>query len=314
MGQNEGKIFFKLKKIFIDGSEGTTGLEINQHLKALTNIEIIKISENKRKQLSEKVKCYEKADLVVLCLPDQASLAAVEKITKAKILDCSTAFRTHPQWVYGFAELRNNREKIRRARKVSNPGCYALAFIALFKPLVELRLLASDFIPSVWGISGYTGGGRKMIENYEKGGKQLPFLPYGLGLNHKHLREMKTITGLKNNPIFLPSVISIPRGLLIISSLTGQTLKERQLTPEKISKAMKFYYENEKQINVLALSDELLMDEKFLDIEKTNHTNQLDIIISSNPDQDLLLIARIDNLGRGASLNALENLKLMLNL
>ena len=308
------------KKIFVDGKEGTTGLEINQRLEKIAGVEIITIAESKKKELAEKIKCYDQADLVVLCLPDEASRQAVKAIKKAKILDCSTAFRTHPGWVYGFAELKNNREKIKQAMKVSNPGCYALAFIALFRPLVELRLLPADFIPSVWGISGYTGGGKKMIENYENKNNSLsaspflPFLPYGLHLNHKHLQEMKMVSGLKNNPIFLPSVIAIPRGLFIISSLNKQILTKNNLTAEKILEELKLYYESEKDINVLALKNEILINEKFLDIRKNNHTNKLDIIISNNKNESVLLIARIDNLGKGASLNAVENLKLMLNL
>ncbi len=306
------------KKIFIDGSSGTTGLTIEKHLSKIKEITLLTIPANKRKKLSEKIKCYEEADLIVLCLPDNASLEAVSSIqkanSKAKILDCSTAFRTARNWVYGFAQIKNQREKIQKATKVSNPGCYALAFIAIMRPLVEEKLLPSTFSATAWGISGYTGGGKNMIKKYESKKPMLPFLPYGLTLGHKHLPEMKKIAGLKKEVLFLPSVIAIPQGLMVIIPITRENLKKNRLTTNTIYKKLKAYYQKEKEINISWLADEKLIDEHYFDITRINHTNKVDIFISHNSNQDTLLIARIDNLGKGASLNAVENIHLMLGL
>ncbi len=308
-----------MKKVFIDGQYGTTGLEIHEKIRHEKNIEVINIPKDQKKDIKKRREAYDQADLVVLCLPDEEAKKVVPLIvqtTQAKILDCSTAFRTHSNWVYGFFELKGFKKKIKDARLVSNPGCYAIAFIALMKPLISGSLISSNFIPTIFGVSGYTGGGKGLIEKYqpasESGFDNQPFLWYSLDLEHKHLKEMQLISGLTHLPMFIPSVVSIPRGLAILTTLNHQVLKENNLDAELVFSTLTEYYKNEPTIEIKWLKKNNLLEEKFFNLEKNKFKSNLSIFLTKNRIGDLALFSLIDNLGKGASLNALANLRLML--
>lgn len=317
------------KKIFIDGSHGTTGLELSERLKKNTNFTLIEIPFAKRKDIQAKESYYKKADLVVLCLPDHASEKAVRHIEKIwyqrgqehpKILDTSTLFRTYSDWVYGHPQLWPQR--IISSSRVANPGCYAIGFVTLVYPLIKMKLTNSNHTLTVFGGSGYSGGGKKMIETYENTNKRPPILPYALDLEHKHLREMKLITGLKKTPIFLPMVGSYYRGMIMMLPLPyshiKSYLKKKMIITDKPKKTIgsflkKFYsnfYRKSKVISVQLLKKSDLYQEKILSpiIDGDN----LEIIISVRKNGDAMLFARLDNLGKGAAGNVMENIQLMM--
>ncbi len=305
-------------KIFVDGQVGTTGLQIHRHLQDRDDIQLVQIEDQDRKNVAVKKELLNSSDLVILCLPDDAARQSVALIDtdEVKVLDASTAHRVNEDWVYGLPELSSEqRNRIGSARFVSNPGCYPTAFILPLAPLIRDGLLPADSLISALAISGYTGGGRKLIEQYEQRLKAdrnefWPIRPYGLQLNHKHLPEMQHFSGLDSTPLFTPSVGPFAQGLLLHIPLFRSQLSAG-VDLDCVYEALLSRYRGEACIKIHPVNDDTALDDGFLDPQENNDTNRVDIFLYGS-ERQLLLIARLDNLGKGASGAAVQNLNLML--
>ena len=294
-----------LKSIFIDGEAGTTGLGIRDRLAAVPEVVVRSIDPDKRKDPSARKAMMAGVDLVVLCLPDDAakeSVALADELGAGapKIVDASTAHRVHPDWTYGFAELEPGfAEKVANANRVSNPGCYPTGAIALLRPLVDARLLPADYPVTVNAVSGYSGGGKSMIEAYEAGTAP-DFELYGLGLKHKHLPELQLYSRLQRRPIFVPSVGNFRQGMLVSVPLHLDMLPGKP-QPADLEAALAERYAGSSYVK--------------LEPQALNDTNRLELRVFGNADLgQAVLVARLDNLGKGASGAAVQNIRLMLGL
>jgi N-acetyl-gamma-glutamyl-phosphate reductase len=289
-------------KVFVDGQEGTTGLRINEYLGQRADITLLKIDSDKRKDVAERQRLINESDVTFLCLPDDAAKEAVSLCTNPNtcIIDASTAHRINPEWAFGLPELaKDQREKIRAFKRIANPGCHATAFILALRPLVAAGLLPANTQMAANSITGFSGGGKKMIEQYESPARIDAPRAYALGLAHKHLPEMCAYTGLTVEPIFQPIVGPFYKGLAVTAYLHPQQFT-RPTTPAEVQKIIADYYAGEAFINVQPFDLEATTDGGFYDVEACNDTNRVDIAVFGNAER-MLLISRLDNLGKGAS-------------
>jgi N-acetyl-gamma-glutamyl-phosphate reductase len=306
-------------KVFIDGAAGTTGLEIRDRLARRRDLELIVLADSERKDLRARTRALNEADAVVLCLPDDAAKEAVSLIENpaVRVVDASTAHRVAQGWVYGFPELESNsRARITSANRVSNPGCYPTGFLAVVRPLVRAGLLPGDFPLTVNAVSGYSGGGKVMIEEFEK--KSSPTYTetvvrsYALTLSHKHVPEMQIHAGLQHPPVFAPNVGRFYRGMIVEVPLQLWALP-KQPTVAAVHEIIAAAYQDSALIDVARLTDGITL--KSLDAEMLKDTNRMKLYVFGNDMYgQARLVAVLDNLGKGASGAAVQNLNLMLGL
>jgi N-acetyl-gamma-glutamyl-phosphate reductase len=304
--------------VFIDGASGTTGLEIRERLQGRDELDFIRLGEAERKDARARSRALNEADLVILCLPDEAAREAVALIENpgVRVIDASTAHRTAPGWVYGFPELEpDQRAKIAAGKRVSNPGCWATGFVALMRPLVRAGIVPADFPVSAGGISGYSGGGKSMIDEFENRNSpvyvETVARSYALTLSHKHLPEMQKWVGLSHPPVFSPMVGRYYRGMIVDVPLALWALPGKPSTSQ-IHAVMADAYRDEKLVEVAPFD---AIAPKSLDAELLNLTNGMKLFVLGNDKYgQVRLVALLDNLGKGASGAAVQNLNIMLGL
>ena len=300
-------------KVYIDGQEGTTGLQIYERLGCRDDIELLRISDDKRKDLTERGKFLNAADLVFLCLPDAAAVEAASLIENpnTRIIDCSTAHRTAEGWTYGFPELTGQREQIRTAGRVANPGCYATGFLSLVRPLVEKGVLPVNARVTCHALSGYTGAGKKAIAQYGDPDRD-PELDsprhYAVGLSHKHLPEMAKVARLERKPLFMPMICDFPQGMVVTVPLWLDGLNGAQ-SIESLRALYAGYYQGS---SVVELRPAEAPACGFIGSNNLAGKDTLQIFVNGNEEQ-VMLSARLDNLGKGASGAAVQNMNLMLD-
>jgi N-acetyl-gamma-glutamyl-phosphate reductase len=302
-------------KVFIDGQEGTTGLKIRQRLQDRADIEVLEIPDEIRKDPEAKKDFYKKSDVTILCLPDQASKEAYElaKGTGTRLIDASTAFRTDPDWVYGLPELSpEQRASIKNAAYVSNCGCYAAGFILAVRPLVVDGVLPGEYPVTCHAISGYSGGGKKLITAFEESDGYIPPQPYALTLSHKHVPEMHRYSGLSYEPLFNPIVAHYYQGMIVSVPLLPRLLKGNP-KPHRIRRILNDYYRGEAFIQVMETGAESALEGGFLSPIGCNGTNRLELCVFGR-DEQILVVSRLDNLGKGASGTAVQCLNIMLGI
>ncbi|HEY2926585.1 N-acetyl-gamma-glutamyl-phosphate reductase [Piscinibacter sp.] len=304
-------------RVFVDGQEGTTGLRIHEYLAQRGDIEVLRIDAERRKDAAERARLLNAADVAFLCLPDAAAREAAAWVTNPNtcLIDASTAHRTAPGWVFGLPELApDQRERIRAAKRVANPGCHASAFILLLRPLVDAGLVPATLPICATSITGYSGGGKKMIEQYEAGGdaRLAAPRPYALTLSHKHLPEMTSHSGLAVKPVFQPIVGNFYKGLSVSVPLHLSQLRPGT-TAEQVHAAFAQRYAGERFIRVMPLRDAATLEHGFFDVQACNDTNRVDIFVFAS-DTQAMLMARMDNLGKGASGAAVQAMNVHLGI
>ena len=302
--------------VYVDGQEGTTGLRIHEVLAQRDDIELLRIDPERRKDAAERARLLNEAEVAFLCLPDAAAREAVTLLNNPRtcLIDASTAHRTAAGWAFGLPELvPGQRERLRRSKRIANPGCHATAFIVLLRPLVDAGLVPPTLPLSATSITGYSGGGRKMIEQYESDPRdpklQAP-RPYALALQHKHVPEMMVHGALALPPLFQPVVGDFYQGLAVSVPLTLDQLAPGT-TPERLHRALAAHYEGERFVRVLPLRDPATLADGYFDVQACNGTNRVDLFVFANETQALLM-ARLDNLGKGASGAAVQTMNLHL--
>ena len=296
-----------MTKVFVDGAAGTTGLEIRERLAGRGDVELLVLPEERRKDASARRDALNAADVVVLCLPDDAAREAVSLIDNdgTRVIDASTAHRVTPGWIYGFPEV-VGREAVAGAKRVSNPGCYSTGFIALVAPLVKAGLIPGDAALTCNAVSGYSGGGKSMIAEFEEGPAPTAWRTYGLRLNHKHVPEMRERSGLKLSPIFAPSVANLFSGMIVEVPLHLSALPIRP-TAAAVREALADFYAGSRIVRVVPS-----YDEGALAIERLAGTDRLDLfVLGDEADNQVRLVAALDNLGKGAAGAAVQSLNLM---
>ncbi len=304
-------------KVFVDGQEGTTGLRIRHYLSNRTDIEILDIDPDKRKDVQERSNYLNEADIVFLCLPDSAAVEAVElvKNDRTKIINTSTAFRTDKNWVYGLPELNNQRDEIRGSSRVSVPGCHPTGFILTLRPLIEAGIVPRDYPVSCYSVTGYSGAGKSGIEEYENEAafiaKQLN-VPrhYALQGKHKHLPEMKLYAGLQFEPLFTPIIASYAQGIAMSIPLISRCLAKKA-SAQEVHDVLARCYEAERYVRVMPYDSSEHLDEGQFKITACTNTNFVDIFVFGD-DDNIQIMSRYDNLGKGASGAAVQNMNLML--
>jgi len=303
-------------KVFVDGQDGTTGLRINEVLAGRSDVEVLRIDPELRKDPAERARLLNAADVAFLCLPDAAARESASLVTNPNtcVIDASTAHRTDANWTYGMPELApGQRDAIRRARRIANPGCHASSFILLLRPLVDAGIVPRDLPLSATSITGYSGGGKKMIAEYETGAPKLEApRQYGLALAHKHLPEMVAHTGLATRPVFMPIVADFYKGLAVSVPLHLRQLRAGT-TGDTIQRVFAERYAGERFVRVMPLSDPETLAEGYFDVQACNDTNRVDIFVFAS-DEQAVLISRLDNLGKGASGAAVQAMNVHLGL
>jgi len=305
-------------KVYIDGQEGTTGLKILERFKNRNDIQLMRISEEKRKDSAERAEFINNSDFTFLCLPDSASREAVSFVNNnhVRIIDASTAHRTNPEWAYGFPELSPDfRKKIKNSNRVAVPGCYASGFNSIVYPLVANKIIPDDFPVFAYATSGYSGAGKKAIAVYESDDKPKEFnspRQYALSQAHKHLPEMQIISGLKYKPMFNPMICDYFSGMVV--SVPIQTrLLNKKVTPEFVHEMYLKHYENAKMVEVMPLMSSDEQKAFFLASNTLSGLNKMQIFVFGN-DEQILLCSRLDNLGKGASGAAVQCLNIMMGI
>lgn len=301
-------------KVYIDGQSGTTGLQIYDRIGQREDLELLRIPEELRHDPDERKKYLNSADIVFLCLPDEGAREAISFIDNpnVRVIDASTAHRTNPDWTYGYPELsKAQREAIRTSKRVANPGCHATGFISTTAPLVAMGVIPKDYPMSCYSLTGYSGGGKKMIAEYEAEGRsELLDAPgiYGLNLQHKHLPEMQTVTGLAYPPVFMPVVDDYYKGMATTIMLQNRLLPG-QPSAEGICAKLADYYRDEHFVSVVPFGE----NDSKLYANKLAGTNRLEIVVCGHEEQTTVT-AVFDNLGKGASGAAVQNMNIMLGL
>ena len=301
-------------KVYIDGQSGTTGLQIYDRIGQREDLELLRIPEELRHDPDERKKYLNSADIVFLCLPDEGAREAVSFIENpdVRVIDASTAHRTNPDWTYGYPELsKAQREAIRTSKRVANPGCHATGFISTTAPLVAMGVIPKDYPMSCYSLTGYSGGGKKMIAEYEAEGRsELLDAPgiYGLNLHHKHLPEMQTVAGLAYPPVFMPVVDDYYKGMATTIMLQNRLLPG-QPSAEEICAKLADYYRDEHFVSVVPFGE----NDSKLYANKLAGTNRLEIVVCGHEEQTTVT-ALFDNLGKGASGAAVQNMNIMLGL
>ncbi len=306
------------KKVFVDGQHGTTGLKIHERLNGRDDIEVLRIPDAKRKDPAARKEYLNGADIVFLCLPDDAARESVSLINNSSVcvIDGSTAHRTADGWIYGLPELKKEqRDLIKQSKRITVPGCHAAGFVLMLYPLVAQGIVAPDYPVTCHAVAGYSGGGKALIADYT--GENVPDAiknprPYSLALDHKHLPEMTKIVGLSRPPVFSPTVVDVYAGEIVSVPLVPDRL-EKRLSAKEIWRLLAEYYDGEHFVKVMPYPANDFLKNGFLTLTDCNGTNNLEIFVFGNEDR-ILLSARYDNLGKGASGTAVQDMNIILGL